>query len=47
MWLWAALMNYSSMKGSSPKKINEHFARLINLWFAAVYMFQNIIQPVL
>ena len=47
MWLWAALMNYSSMKGSSPTKINEHFARLINLWFAAVYMFQNITQPVL
>lgn len=46
MWLWAALMNYSSIKGSSPKKINEHFARLINLWFTAVYMFQNITQPV-
>ena len=47
MWLWAALINYSSIKGSSPKKINEHFARLINLWFTAVYMFQNITQPVL
>ena len=46
MWLWAALMNYSSIKGSSPKKIHEHFARLINLWFTAVYMFQNITQPV-